>query len=372
MAEYPIIMKQKNDQGDYDTLYPKTLGSQVEGNIQSSQIEGDIPSSQITGQFPASQINDIFTKSQILTQATAALFGLGTDSVPNDVLSWIGKYAQYWWKRRVIDTIQKAQFDQTVDSASNNTTYYIVKNNGGDATVNISDNVIVDSSGNIKLENPVAKKFSITSSDRDVLKGKYVETVNTIDAEYKSKIYYVPQNTEYMDTQFYGDYYVLYSSTIVTLKVVSVSAPGEWKYVQSSNRSAYPDSGEQDGYEYQYLGVPFENAVGASKIETGSYVGTGTYGSSNPNSLTFGFEPKVVFIHANGSSSYCQFYCFALTDVYSSFGYMGSVDGTMQTTDQYRAKVSNNLLNWYYDGGASQALRQFNSTGFTYTYIAIG
>lgn len=33
------------------------------------------------------------------------------------------------------------------------------------------------------------------------------------------------------------------------------------------------------------------------KIETGSYVGTGTYGSSNPNSLTFGFQPKMIMFN---------------------------------------------------------------------------
>ena len=32
---------------------------------------------------------------------------------------------------------------------------------------------------------------------------------------------------------------------------------------------------------------------GFARIETGSYVGTGTYGASNPNTLTFGFVPKV-------------------------------------------------------------------------------
>lgn len=61
MAEYPIIMKQKNSSGAYDTLYPQTLGSQVQGNIQSSQISGNIPSSQITGTFPASQITGLPT-----------------------------------------------------------------------------------------------------------------------------------------------------------------------------------------------------------------------------------------------------------------------------------------------------------------------
>lgn len=33
------------------------------------------------------------------------------------------------------------------------------------------------------------------------------------------------------------------------------------------------------------------SAMGAAKIQTGSYVGTGTYGPSNPNSLTFSFDP---------------------------------------------------------------------------------
>lgn len=32
------------------------------------------------------------------------------------------------------------------------------------------------------------------------------------------------------------------------------------------------------------------------RIATGSYVGTGTYGASNPCSLTFPFSPKVVFL----------------------------------------------------------------------------
>ena len=73
--------------------------------------------------------------------------------------------------------------------------------------------------------------------------------------------------------------------------------PGDWEFLQSFDRDAYPDSGEQDGYEYQYLGVPFENAVTAPKIATGSYTGTGTYGSSNPNSLTFEFDPKIVFVY---------------------------------------------------------------------------
>ena len=41
------------------------------------------------------------------------------------------------------------------------------------------------------------------------------------------------------------------------------------------------------------------NSVGSgAKIQTGSYVGTGTYGASNPCSLTFDFPPTMVWIYA--------------------------------------------------------------------------
>lgn len=65
MAEYNITMKQLNDQGEYDILYPRTVGSQVQGNIQSSQIEGKIPSAQINGTFPSTSITGQFPASQI-------------------------------------------------------------------------------------------------------------------------------------------------------------------------------------------------------------------------------------------------------------------------------------------------------------------
>lgn len=46
------------------------------------------------------------------------------------------------------------------------------------------------------------------------------------------------------------------------------------------------------GTTIKYLGVLGDK----TSIETGSYVGTGTYGESNPNSLTFQFQPKFVVI----------------------------------------------------------------------------
>lgn len=68
MADYNITMKQLNSSGTYDTLYPATIGSQVTG------ITGD-------------QISGIYTADQTLTSATAALFGLGADAVPDEVFA---------------------------------------------------------------------------------------------------------------------------------------------------------------------------------------------------------------------------------------------------------------------------------------------
>lgn len=94
MADYPIVMKQKNDQGQYDNLYPKTLSTQIEGNIPSTQITGTFPSTSITGQFPASQIDGIYTANQTLTQTIAQLFDLTSgNAVPNDVFNILSKAA---------------------------------------------------------------------------------------------------------------------------------------------------------------------------------------------------------------------------------------------------------------------------------------
>lgn len=91
-------MKQKNDQGDYDTLYPKTLGSQVEGmtldqvsgNLASSRIDGDIPSSQITGTFPSTSITGTFPASQITGLPTSLpANGGNADTVGNQTVSQI-------------------------------------------------------------------------------------------------------------------------------------------------------------------------------------------------------------------------------------------------------------------------------------------
>ena len=94
------------------------------------------------------------------------------------------------------------------------------------------------------------------------------------------------------------------------------------------------------------------------QIETGSYVGTGTHGASNPNSLTFGFVPKLVFIQ------------LALYGVVSWSIMMNGVQNTARNSSigDFNQSFSENTVEWY----ANTADLQLNSSGGNYIYIAIG
>lgn len=114
-----------------------------------------------------------------------------------------------------------------------------------------------------------------------------------------------------------------------------------------------------------------------AKIETGSYTGTGTYGSSNPNSLTFGFKPIVVFVYGG--------YYFGCTGLQIapfwhhslSYGYSLTTNYNHDTVIQTRYWWEDNTLHWYANvGGAGYQLNERVSGGDagrgTYYYLAIG
>ena len=88
------------------------------------------------------------------------------------------------------------------------------------------------------------------------------------------------------------------------------------------------------------------------RIATGSYVGTGTYGSSNPCSLTFPFVPKFVAVNDTSGGS---------TDSYSTtilwFGQIGNYE-------ELEFSLSGTTLSWYKSYGSSPGA-QLNAKGTT-------
>lgn len=109
--------------------------------------------------------------------------------------------------------------------------------------------------------------------------------------------------------------------------------------------------------------IGLDGNVAGVQIATGSYVGTGTWGQSNPNTLTFGFEPKIVVITSK------QFVALSIPLIIIPGSVMNpNYSGTDSGYVIY-STIKNTTLSWHTD--SSQNL-QANVSGKTYNYLAIG
>ena len=91
-----------------------------------------------------------------------------------------------------------------------------------------------------------------------------------------------------------------------------------------------------------------------ARIQTGSYVGTGTYGANNPCSLTFNGIPKCVIIMANDSWGYNQMATYIGNQGKASYG--------------IKYELFNTTLNWYNNENASN---QYNAKDAIYKYFCL-
>ena len=104
-----------------------------------------------------------------------------------------------------------------------------------------------------------------------------------------------------------------------------------------------------------------------AKIAVGTYVGTGTYGSANPNSLTLNFDPKLLFVTGGVG--------FAMLCVFGG-AYTNAVFNA--STVIYRNTVSwdGNTVSWYQSADITPATKiadaQKNTSAVTYNYVSIG
>ena len=135
------------------------------------------------------------------------------------------------------------------------------------------------------------------------------------------------------------------------------------------NSNAESSSGKitQDGED---ITNKIASTLGGTKVEVGSYIGTGTYGASNPNKLTFSFEPKVVFfwerLPSASSSNILQFGSDMDYWLYNS-GIMGPVTSTFNYNTF--TTLTDKTLTWY---SPRNAIAQNNTSEYEYHYIAIG
>ena len=106
------------------------------------------------------------------------------------------------------------------------------------------------------------------------------------------------------------------------------------------------------------------------KIVSGSYTGTGTYGSNNKNSLTFDGKPKLLIVSSTVSSAYGGSRTYPqLIFVYGESGDIASlITSGSEVFSSATVSGSGNTVSWY---SADAAAQQLNVSGTKYNYIAI-
>lgn len=111
---------------------------------------------------------------------------------------------------------------------------------------------------------------------------------------------------------------------------------------------------------------------GFSKIQYGSYTGTGVYGVNNKNSLTFNFEPKCLIIRPseNISSSNPQQYTFLWIYGMKLVPLVGDSNSDMSNN---KVILSDKTISWYCDMYSSSSVDyQFNVENIEYRWICFG
>lgn len=136
------------------------------------------------------------------------------------------------------------------------------------------------------------------------------------------------------------------------------------------------------------------SADSKARIQTGSYVGTGTYGKNNPCSLTFNFEPKfLLFFRQSIFQEYPDAYppVPPIDNVWSLITEGIWANNILNIYNKYVRKegcvinkvVWGKTVTWYsvnlsQDSGSTieerniSARTQFNESGIIYKYVAIG
>ena len=289
--------------------------------------------------------------------------GLVNRAAFNERFGILNQMYRYWWKRSVvsveyIENISDSNVQITVAGQNDdegNKFIYITYNNS----------IVISSSGIVSLAaGSGTKRFSSYFSDSDYfpkslseLKGKY--------ASIQGSIYYFADDATCSVSDKTLDWY-FGLRTVTAQKVES----GYSDYIFSTDRDAYPDSGIQNGYEYHYLGIPFENAREVPKIEVGSYLGTGTFGSTSPNTLTSSFTPIIwgVFRRVSTGGVDNPVPNIMLWDNNYQNMNVSVFTGVDSTTTHY-ITINGNSVSWY---ASTSSDGQLNSNICTYHYFAIG
>lgn len=323
-----------------------------------------------------------YTKAEVLPAELQGILNLSDFATPADAFKALYRniYGSdetiYRWLRT------RPKYVEMQTSIPKNTIIKTVSSADSLITIQRSNSVSVDpSTGSVTLNNPEQATHTYTQWCDDY--PSYVD----------SKYFKVEDNsTIYKGVQFsrltnnfngtyrlgiggnYGESSVVTGTPSTTEQITEI--------VTSTDPNAYPVAG--DGWTYTEL-APSPTMPPCARIQIGSYIGTGTYGANNPNSLTFEFEPKLLiipFADYFASSQTTQIVDFIVNKDYSWLILTdnlptspGKAYGLGYNSYAY-AYVSADRKTVYWHTTSSNttngAYFQFNNPNLQYFYLAIG
>lgn len=220
--------------------------------------------------------------------------------------------------------------------------------NGKYVRLEYATSVTVDDKANIIFSSPENANITYGTSDSEVqaiLRGKYIRVLSidenpgnpTLSDFQIGKVYFIPSDTTSTTDSQHGIVYLNKRQSVTAVAAIPA------------------------GTTIEYLG----NLGDKSRVQYTSYVGTGAFGSSSPNSLTFRFAPKVVLFESGSHPEYSFSGYVVGPYVYGAKAFLvskGSVSGINAVT------VSGNTIKW----SGEDADRQLNRAGLKYYVVAIG
>ena len=324
-----------------------------------------------------SQMGSAYSVANVLPEDVCTELDIPTTSEPKDAFNRLSpsiSIQKYWWRRR---TYTPSVVDATISNAYNSYRYFAAIDGASDdsITVKYSTSCDIVEGNKIALSQPVQTVSGSYNSytNFEVLKGKYCEIYN-VDSAYIG-IAYVPTNAtigRILDTGF--RYYLIGATNDGTTTLTTSNSAivgkkygivyGDWENIWSYEKTTYPFTGVQDGFEYDFIKIPITIAQYMTNIQTLEYTG------SNTNSLTLAWEvvPQIIIISRvkpSVSSGTDVFIPIAFLFPRNNFGYCFYDDSTLTraitvTYDEYN-NVTLSSTSYFYI---------MNTSG--YSYVAIG
>lgn len=210
------------------------------------------------------------------------------------------------------------------------------------AIIKYGESVSVTDTGtaSIASESELTVTSDSSQSAVDKLKGKFFRFSQlpfSSSAFSVGKIYFFPVNTVFTK-QSSGNWYASKYQTV------------------TSHGKTEPE------YTIEYLGKLGDKA----RVQVLSYVGTGTYGENNKNSLTFDFPPKILLIAMAELYSHQTYTGILYPFVGYGSSFLGSNRGYVYSLLCNR---NENSVSWWNENDYGT---QLNISGYKYTAIAIG